>query len=357
MLSRRQPPRRPSPAAARDTASQLPLYATRQNVFAIPFTVDRRITHPVEVHLYVSTDHGATWQLSARQPPGARQFTFRSRGDGEYWFASRTLDASQQASSQGPLQAELRVVVDTVPPQIEFAVRTGEGGTVLANWQAADQNLLASSLKIEYQEEAAQPWKPVAIKPPSDEVVRTAYQGQTTWDPQTRSPTINVRAEVRDRAGNLAVVNRRLLLPLQPPQNQQANADAFARTSDPFARVGQPSEGAVAWPSDNVMPPLCSTAKHQLRRSVRHHKSQSSPTRPRRHTISLHRRALRPRSRLRHPQVSLPCPPHPTATPTLDPPPNAPAADRADDDAANDDRRRLPHRPLVRRRPSRPALA
>jgi hypothetical protein len=241
-----------SPATARDTANQLPLYATRQNAFAIPFSVDRRIVHPVEVHLYVSTDRGATWQVSARESPNARQFTFRSRGDGEYWFASRTLDANQQASSQGPLQAELRVVVDTVPPQIEFAVRTGRDGAVLADWQAADQNLLPSSLKIEYQDEAAQPWKPVAVKPPSENVVQTACQGQTTWNPQTRSPTINVRAEVRDRAGNLAVVNRRLLLPLQPPQNQHANAGA----TNPFARVGQPSEGAVAWPSDNVMPPM-----------------------------------------------------------------------------------------------------
>ena len=60
--------------------------------------------------------------------PTARQFTFRSRGDGEYWFSSRTLDGSQQTGSQGPLQAELRVFVDTASPQIELAVRTGQGG-------------------------------------------------------------------------------------------------------------------------------------------------------------------------------------------------------------------------------------
>ncbi len=193
-----------SPDAARDTASQLPLYATRQNVFAIPFTVDRRIAQPVEVHLYVSTDQGATWQLSSRQPPSARQFTFRSRSDGEYWFSSRTLDASQQASSQGPLRPELRVVVDTVPPQIEFAVRTGEGGEVLANWQAADQNLLASSLKIEYQDEAAQPWKPVAVKPPPDDVARTNYQGQTgvaTRDPLARHQRAGRSARSRGESG------------------------------------------------------------------------------------------------------------------------------------------------------------
>ena len=313
-----------SPDAARDTASRLPLYATRQNVFAIPFTLDRRIAQPVEVHLYVSTDQGATWQLSSRQPPSARQFTFRSRSDGEYWFSSRTLDASQQASSPGPLRPELRVVVDTVPPQIEFGVRTGEGGEVLANWQAADQNLLASSLKIEFQEEAAQPWKPVAVKPPPGDVVRANYQGQLAWRPETRSPAINVRAEVRDRAGNLAVVNRRLLLPLQAPPHQSLSADSSARMSDPFARVGQPSEGAVAWPSDNVVRPAAAPSSgppafgQALPVAV-----QPDPAGPPHNQFASARAASTATDSTSASQPAMPA--APAATPSLDPPPGAPA--------------------------------
>ncbi len=139
-------------AATRDNSARIPLYATRQSVFAIPFTVDRRVVQPVEVHLYVSVNQGANWQLHSRQPPNTRQFTYRAPGDGEYWFASRTLDAAQQATPQGSLQPELRVVVDTVSPQIEFTARPGEGGEVVTSWQVYDQNLLASSLKVEYQE-------------------------------------------------------------------------------------------------------------------------------------------------------------------------------------------------------------
>ncbi|MHB8969263.1 MAG: hypothetical protein ACYC3X_03560 [Pirellulaceae bacterium] len=247
-------PPTPTSRAAGDLASQLPLFATRQNVFAIPFAVDRRIAQPVDVHLYVSTDQGATWQLSSRQPPDTRQFTFRARHDGEYWFASRTLDANQRAGSQGPLQPELRVVVDTVPPQIEFAAQTASSGEVVTNWQAVDQNLLATSLKVEYQDGAGQPWKLVAVQPPTEDVLRTNYQGQLSWLPETRSPAINIRAEVRDRAGNLAVVNRRLLLPVATADNRGPTASPSARLGDPFARTGQPSEGAVSWPSDNSLP-------------------------------------------------------------------------------------------------------
>ncbi len=74
-----QVPPAPSSAATADVISQLPLFATRQNVFAIPFSVDRRIAQPVEVHLYVSSDQGVTWQLAGQQPPAARQFSFRAQ--------------------------------------------------------------------------------------------------------------------------------------------------------------------------------------------------------------------------------------------------------------------------------------
>lgn len=238
--------------AALDTAEQLPLFATRQNVFAIPFSVDRRVTQPVEVHLFVSTDQGATWQLSSRQPPAARQFTFRARGDGEYWFASRTVDATQRTSQQNSLRPELRVVVDTTLPQIECTAQALEGGDVLVRWQAIDQYLLATSLKVEYQDAVGQPWKPVEVQHPAPEAVRSRYEGQTQWHADTRSSAINVRVEIRDRAGNPAVVNRRVAFPMAAANSLSGGAIPAARLADPFNRLGQASEGAVPWPSDNA---------------------------------------------------------------------------------------------------------
>ena len=235
-----------------DTARQLPLFATRQNVFTIPFSVDRRVTQPIEVHLFVSTDQGASWQLSSRQPPAARQFSFRARGDGEYWFASRTVDANQRTTDQEALRPELRVVVDTAPPQIECSAQALEGGDVQVRWQAIDQYLLATSLKAEYQDAVGQPWKLVEVQHPNPDALRSRYDGQTQWRPDTRSSAINVRVEVRDRAGNLAVVNRRVTLPTAAVNSLSSTAIPDARLADPFARFGQSSEGAVTWPSDNA---------------------------------------------------------------------------------------------------------
>jgi hypothetical protein len=245
-----------APANPAEVAAALPLHATRQAVFAIPFTVDRRVAQPLEVHLYVSADQGASWQLAARQPPHASQFTFRSRGDGEYWFASRTLDAGHAARPPGPVQVELRVAVDTVPPQLEFQARVGAGADVLLDWQAFDQHLVPTSLKIEYQERPGEPWKPIAITPPVEDRAPTRFPGHMTWRPETRSSAVNLRAEVRDRAGNQTVVNRRLLLPAPTPSSPPGNArSSLPHSSDPFARIGGPSEGSVPWPNDHPRAP------------------------------------------------------------------------------------------------------
>lgn len=242
----------PQPGAAGSRpATALPVHATRQSAFTIPFAVDRRVAQPVEVHLYVSTDQGANWQLYARQPPQASQFSFRSSGDGEYWFASRTLDAAQRARPQGPVQVELRVAVDTVPPQLEFHASVVAGGEVLMSWQAFDQNLLPSSLKIEYQELTGEPWKPITVSPPSENAVPNSYHGQMTWRPELAVPSVHLRAEIQDRAGNLTVVNRRLLLPQSGSPSTATDSRFPPPTSNPFARYDGPSSGAVAWPTDH----------------------------------------------------------------------------------------------------------
>ncbi len=232
-------------------APAVPAYTTRQTSFSIPFSVDRRVAQPVEVHLYASTDRGANWQLAARQTPAARQFVFRAHGDGEYWFASRTIDANQLARPDAPLTPELRVIVDTVQPQVEFSARAGEGGDIITSWQAFDQNLDAASLKIEYQDGVGQPWKPVAVKTPRDGVLRTNLDGQMSWWPSAESPTVNIRAEMRDRAGNLTVVNRRLLLPTVAVRKQTGPDGVNPFSSDPYSHAGPLSQGAVSWPSDN----------------------------------------------------------------------------------------------------------
>jgi len=92
---------------------------TRHRTFTIPFRlnqVDDPARQPVEVQLYVSSDRGARWQLYAKAPTTQKHFKFRAGGDGEYWFAIRTIDRFGRGRPKTIAAPGLRVVVDTSAP-------------------------------------------------------------------------------------------------------------------------------------------------------------------------------------------------------------------------------------------------
>src|SRR5262249_38151044 len=85
-------PATPTPAPPKADPNQL--IATRQNLFSIPYRIDRAniaAEQPVEVELHVSADLGVSWQLSGKAKPEQGSFVFRAPHDGEYWFSLRTI--------------------------------------------------------------------------------------------------------------------------------------------------------------------------------------------------------------------------------------------------------------------------
>ena len=100
VLAAVEPPVGGTPPAAAP-ARPVPSFYTRQALFAIPFHLNRPahlIHEPIEVQLYVSNDHGATWHLYAKMEPAKGQFLFRAAGDGEFWFSVRHGGPSQPAA-------------------------------------------------------------------------------------------------------------------------------------------------------------------------------------------------------------------------------------------------------------------
>lgn len=103
-----------SGAAGAAEPARIALIETNRRAFFLPVCVDRPTSDhtPKEVLLLVSTDQGKTWSTAAREPATAKGFQFQARGDGEHWFASRTLDAQGKARPAGEPEAELRVIID-----------------------------------------------------------------------------------------------------------------------------------------------------------------------------------------------------------------------------------------------------
>jgi hypothetical protein len=169
---------------------------------------------PTEVRLYVSANLGGKWDMSQRVPPETRSFTFRAPGDGEYWFLIRTVDRLGRVIPDVGGRPDMRVIVDTIPPRLELTATRCEAGEIKANWLAVDPLLNADSLKIEYQTTSGA-WRPVGVDRPRSGGDRTTSKGTLTWWPTDAPATpVQVRAEISDRAGNIATMQvalRRLM--------------------------------------------------------------------------------------------------------------------------------------------------
>ncbi len=202
------------PAGSATDVAQLPQpIATRQNVFFIPFQVgppQHAGQQPLEVQLWCSRDHGATWKAYHSVLPSAREFTFQAPEDGEYWFAACTMDRSRRLQPQQIAAPEMRVVVDTQVPQLQLWSARGEKGEITVWWQIDEPNLKAGPLKLEYRGTNSVRWQPVAINLRNVQTTGSMQRGHVMWRPRVGPEAIQVRAEISDIADNRAVAHQQV---------------------------------------------------------------------------------------------------------------------------------------------------
>lgn len=181
---------------------------TRQTVFTIPFQLQPGkdpATDPVEVQLFVSTDRAAHWQLYTKAPPGQKHFLFRSFGDGEYWYLVRAINRAGQMWPKWSNTPELRVIVDTTPPDLKLKAWRGAAGQVTAQWEVNEARLRPDPVAIQYRASSTQSWQSIALGPANYRTSGSTQTGEVTWWPGTTTGLLQVRAEAADTAGNIAV--------------------------------------------------------------------------------------------------------------------------------------------------------
>src|SRR5436190_197945 len=219
-----------------------PPFVTKQNEVEVPFAVRSGTSaenQPSSVRIFVSWDRGQTWHFYDERKPDDARFRFRAKQDGEFWFATQTMDRSGRPDSAEPRSPQLRLVIDTQRPQLLVQAHVTTSGTVNLSWSAADATLKIPSLKLEYQDAAGTggPWQAIELSAASTN--STVVTGQTTFQPAVSSRTINLRAEITDAAGNMAYYSQRLAL--TPPKPK---APAGGLAYDP---------SATRWPTANSL--------------------------------------------------------------------------------------------------------
>jgi len=183
-------------AAPPGRAQEDKVFYSQKTTFRIPFEVDPGDRRVQKVLLSVSEDNGRTYQSAGEAGPAAGGFLFRARHDGWYYFGvqTRDLEGRLHPPNLDGIAAGLRVLVDTVPPDVVLrALKSSRPNEIGVEWDIRDDNLDLNTLTLHYRAEK-QEWVPRNIP--------RQLSGQFYWDPGAPGP-IEVRLQVQDKAKNL----------------------------------------------------------------------------------------------------------------------------------------------------------
>ena len=111
----------------------------RERVLVPVLSVSPSVNH-WELRLFVSTDQGANWAQVAKVSPSQRNFRFRAKVDGEYWFSLALVDQSGKVDPPDPKMQEagLKVVVDTASPVIQLKGLERSSDSAGVSWKILD---------------------------------------------------------------------------------------------------------------------------------------------------------------------------------------------------------------------------
>lgn len=185
---------------------------TNKTRFRIPFKIEPAALQRLnarELQLHVSRDGGVNWEMAQALPPETAKFEYQTTGDGEYWFAVKTVDGRGQVHPPaGRYETGLIVQVDTNPPLLDLTLQQ-LAGRVQLTWSAADAHLDPSTLKLEYLEPGHQEWEPIDVTPKAN--------GQITL-PVTQQGQVKVRGSIADAATNVGKgQNQMQIVPVGDP--------------------------------------------------------------------------------------------------------------------------------------------
>ncbi len=244
--------------------------STKLSGFGIPFNVDNQAGNFIEVQLYSSRDAGENWSFHSRQPTSATEFPFESDGEGEYWFAIKTLDRNRRLLPEGDAVAELKVVVDVTKPELGFQIESDPAGRVVCRWQAQDQALNIDSFEINYRGVSNAglgegDWNKVPFSLTG--VARNGiWSDQVAWWPETGKQRYEVRMSITDDAGNAVSATRQVAVmgatwrrssssstldQSSPFQQRQGNAQGISQRRNQGSAQGSQQRNAER-PSDNI---------------------------------------------------------------------------------------------------------
>lgn len=193
--------------------------------FTIPFTVDTTGTQPTEVRLFVAQRDSANspnWQLAGSKSPteAVKQFEYTATTDGEFWFATRTIDATGAAHPDGPVEPQLKVFVDTTKPTVVLNAEADPSGRIDAALEIDDASGVKAS-QLRFATDNVRQWQDVDLQ-------QLLSDGKLAFTPPDEWAQLSLQFVATDTAGNQSVVTKTL----RRPRLAEAQLNRYAMTTD-----------------------------------------------------------------------------------------------------------------------------
>lgn len=214
-----------TPTQATGDAPSKDCFILGSKTFSIPYTVTSGGVQPAEVQVFVKRGRSQDWSLLERKRPevATQQFRFTAQEDGEYWFATRTIDSGGQQHPSGGIEPQLKVYVDTTKPQVGLQVDAQASGKVVAKLAILDATPL-KNIQLRYATDSAAVWKQVDVQQlPAD--------GNVQIQPDDAWRQISVQCIVTDTPGNQGVIQQLVKRPRVAVQDTHRYASATGQNS------------------------------------------------------------------------------------------------------------------------------
>lgn len=180
------------PPAAPATQDYYPL-ASRTIKLPIKYERDRKAIR--QVKLYVARNGENTWYQESAVPPDRDAFNYFAKEDGIYWFTmvEEDLQGKNVPTDLTRTPPDLKVIVDTVPPRVQFTNAKRNGEEIVAEWTLDDKHPDDSKTQVHVRPVGTELWQEVTLPAGSKSGVR--------FNPGT-SGAIQIRVTAFDVAGN-----------------------------------------------------------------------------------------------------------------------------------------------------------
>jgi hypothetical protein len=221
-------------------------YPLASRTIKLPIKYERDRKSIRQVKLYVARNGENTWYQEAAVPPDRDSFTFIAKEDGIYWFTmvEEDLQGRNVPADLTRTPPDLKVIVDTVQPRVQFtsAKRTGE--EVVVEWVVEDKNPDETNTKVHFRPAGSDGyWQEVAL--PAGPKTGVRFSAGTTGG-------VAVRVTAYDMAGNKSEATREVG---GNTANTSGSTSMSPPTPVPPTTPVTPIGGSGAGPGSPIPPP------------------------------------------------------------------------------------------------------